>query len=70
MRSEGYSTRFVCHSLTHSLTHSFTVADTTLQASVVDRSRHRRSVNDTRESFDSWIFKRKLRSKDMTKSVS
>ena len=65
MCSEGYSTRFVCH--------SFTVSDTTLQASVVLRTlkfRHQQSVNDTLERFDSWILKRKLRSRDMTKFVS
>ena len=57
MRSEGYivPSLFVCHSLT------------TLQASVV---RHQRSVNDTLESFDSWILLTMLASRDMAKFVS
>ena len=65
MRSEGYSSLFVCLSVT--------VSDATLQASVVDQTlkfRHQRSVNDTLECFDSWILKRMLRSRDMTKCVS
>ena len=49
------------------------VSDTTLQASVVKgmlKSRHQRSVNDTLESFDSWILLKMLASRDMTKFVS
>ena len=69
MRSEGYSSLFVSHSFIHCMS----VSDTTLQASVVVRTlklRHQRSVNDTLECFDSWILKRMLRSRDMTKFVS
>ena len=61
MRSEGYSTLFVCLSVT------------TLQASVVDRTlkfRHQRRADDTLESFDSWILLTMLPSRDMAKSVS
>ena len=64
MRSEGYSTLFVCVSL-H-------VTDTTLQASVVDRTlkfRHQRSANDTLQCFDSWILLTMLASRDMAKFV-
>ena len=53
--------------------HSLSVSDTTLQASVVVKTlkfRHQRSVNDTLECFDSWILKRMLRSRVMTKFVS
>ena len=49
------------------------VSDTTPQASVVDRAlkfQHQRSVDDTLESFDSWILLKLLRSRDMAKSVS
>ena len=69
MRSEGYSTLFVCLSVCLSVC----PADTTLQALVVDRTlkfRHQRSVNDTLKCFDSWILLRMLRSRDMTKFVS
>ena len=65
MRSEGYSTLFVCVSLC--------VSDTTLQASVVDKTpkfRHQRSADDTLESFDSWILLTMLASRDMAKFVS
>ena len=65
MRSEGYSTLFVCVSLC--------VSDTTLQASVVKETlkfRHQRTVNDTLQSFDSWILLTMLGSRDMAKFVS
>ena len=65
MRSEGYSTLFVCQSVC--------VTDTTLQASVVKgtlKFRHQRSVNDTLQSFDSWILLTMLGSRDMAKFVS
>ena len=63
----------VCLFVIHSLYVCMYVSDTTLQASVVVRTlnfRHQRSVNDTLECFDSWILKRMLRSRDMTKIVS
>ena len=53
--------------------HCVTVSDTTLQASVVDRTlkfRHERSVNDTLQCFDSWILLTMLASSDMAKFVS
>ena len=65
MRSEGYSTLFVCRCVT--------VSDTTLQASVVKgtlKFRHQRTVNDTLQSFDSWILLTMLGSRDMAKFVS
>ena len=65
MRSEGYSTRFVCLSVCLSVT--------TLQASVVDRTlkfRHQRSADHTLECFDSWILLKLLPSRDKAKSVS
>ena len=65
MRSEGYSTLFVCVSLC--------VSDTTLQASVVKgtlKFRHQQNVNDTLECFDSWILLTMLDSRDMAKFVS
>ena len=52
---------------------SLTVSDTTLQASVVDRTpkfRHQRSVNETLQCFDSWILLTMLGSKDMSKFVN
>ena len=73
MRSEGYSTLFVCVSLTVSLCHCVTVSDTILQASVVDRTlkfRHQRSVNDTLQCFDSWILLKMLGSRDKAEFVS
>ena len=63
--AEGYSTLFVCQSVC--------VSDTTLQASVVKgtlKFRHQRSVNNTLQSFDSWILLTMLGSRDMTKFVS
>ena len=65
MRSEGYSSLFVCQCMY--------VSDTTLQASVVVRMlnfRHQQSINDTLKRFDSWILKRMLRSRDITKFIS
>ena len=65
MRSEGYSTLFVCHCVC--------VSDTTLQASVVEGTlnfRHQRSVNDTLQRFDSWILRTMLGSRAMAKFVS
>ena len=65
MRSEGYSTLFVCHCVC--------VSDTTLHASVVKgtlKFRHQRSVNDTLQCFDSWILLTRLGSRDMAKFVS
>ena len=65
MRSEGYSTLFVCVCVT--------VSDTTLQASVVKgtlKFRHQRSVNDALQCFDSWILQTMLGSRDMARSVS
>ena len=65
MRSEGYSTLFVCRCVT--------VSDTTLQASVVKgtlKFRHQRSVNDALECFDSWILLTMLASRNMAKFVS
>ena len=59
--------------VTVSVTVSLCVSDTTLQDSVVDRAlkfQHQRSVDDTLESFDSWILLKLLRSRDMAKSVS
>ena len=44
------------------------VSDTTLQASVVKETlkfRHQRTVNDTLQSFDSWILLTILGSRDM-----
>ena len=52
MRSEGYSSLYVCHSFIHCMS----VSDTTLQASVVFRTlkfRHQRSVNNILQRFDS-----------------
>ena len=49
------------------------MSDTTLQASVVKgtlKFRHQRSVNDTRQCFDSWILLTMLGSRDMAKFVS
>ena len=66
MRSEGYSTLFVCRCVIVSLT----VSDTTLQASVVKgtlKFRHQRSVND---ALESWILQTMLASRDMAKFVS
>ena len=63
----------VCVSLTVSLCHCVTVSDTTLQASVVDRTlkfRHQRSVNDTLQCFDSWILLKMLGSRDKAEFVS
>ena len=65
MRSEGYSTLFVCVCVT--------VSDTTFQASVVKgtlKFRHQRSVNDTLQCYDSWILLIMLGSRDMAKFVS
>ena len=65
MRSEGYSTLFVCHCVC--------VSETTLQASVVKETlkfRHQQSVNDTLQCFDSWILLTMLGSRDMAKFVS
>ena len=65
MRSEGYSTLFVCLCVT--------VSDTTFQASVVKETlkfRHQRTVNDTLQRFDSWILLTMLGSRDMAKFVS
>ena len=65
MRSEGYSTLFVCQSVS--------VSDTTLQASVVKETlkfRYQRTVNDNLQSFDSWILLTMLGSRDMAKFVS
>ena len=59
MRSEGYSTSFVCHCV--------------CLASVVKgmlKFRHQRSVNDTLQCFDSWILLTGLGSRDMAKFVS
>ena len=56
---------FVCHCVT--------VSDTTLQASVVERTlkfRHQRSADDTLECFDLWILLTMLASRDMAKFVS
>ena len=50
-----------------------TVSDTTLQASVVkgtQKFRHKRSVNDTLQCFDSWILLTMLGSRGMAKFVS
>ena len=69
MRSEGYSTLFVCQCVIVSLT----VSDTTLQTSVVKgtlKFRHQRSVNDALECFDSWNLLTMLASRDMAKFVS
>ena len=55
------------------VTVSLYVSDTTLQASVVGRTpkfQHQRSINDTLESFDSWILLTMLASRDMAKIVS
>ena len=49
------------------------VSETTLQASVVKGTlnfRHKRSVNDTLQRFDSWIFRTILGSRAMAKFVS
>ena len=49
------------------------MSDTTLQASVVKETlkfRHQRTVNDTLQSFDSWILLTMLGSRDMAKFVS
>ena len=65
MRSEGYSTMFVCQSVC--------VSDTTLQASVVKgtlKFRHQRSVNDTLQCFDLWILLTMLGSRILAKFVS
>ena len=65
MRSEGYSTLFVCQSVC--------VSDTTLQASVVKETlkfQHQRTVNDTLQRFDSWILLTMLGSRVMAKFVS
>ena len=65
MRSEGYSSLFVCLSVCLSVT--------TLQASVVDRTLkfpHQRSADDTLECFDSWILLTMLASRDMAEFVS
>ena len=64
---------FVCHCVTVSLCHCVTVSDTTLQASVADRTpkfRHQRSVNDTLQCFDSWILLTMLGSRDKAEFVS
>ena len=69
MRSEGYSTLFVCQSVSVCVC----VSDTTLQASVVKETlkfQHQRTVNDTLQSFDSWILLTTLGSRDMAKFVS
>ena len=61
MRSEGYSTLFVCLSVT------------ILQASVLDRMlkfRHQGSADDTLECFDVWILLSMLASRDMANFVS
>ena len=61
MRSEGYSTLFVCLSVT------------TLQASVVDRTlkfRHQRSADDTLECFDSWVLLKLLPSRDVISELA
>ena len=61
MRSEGYSTLFVCLSVT------------TLQASIVDRPlkfRLQRIADDTLKCFDSWILITMLASRDMANFVS
>ena len=65
MRSEGYSTLFVCHCVC--------VSETTLQASVVKETlkfRHQQSVNDILQCFDSWILLTMLGSRDMAKFAS
>ena len=49
------------------------VSDTTLQASVVKgtlKFRNQRTVNDTLQSFDSWILLTMLGSRDKVKFVS
>ena len=49
------------------------MSDTTLQASVADRTlkfRHQRSVNDTLQCFDSWILVKMLGSRDKAEFVS
>ena len=69
MRTEGYSSLFVCVCVCVCVT----MSDTTLQASVVDRTlkfRYQRSVNDTLQCFDSWILLTMLGSRDMAKFVS
>ena len=69
MRSEGYSTLFVCQSVSQSVC----VSDTKLQASVVKgtlKFRHQRCVNNTLQCFDSWILLTVLGSRDMAKFVS
>ena len=73
MRSEGYSTLFVCVSRCHCFIVLLCVSDTTFQASVVDRTlkfRNQRSVNDTLQCFDSWILLTMLASRDMARFVS
>ena len=86
MRSEGYSTLFVCQSVSQSVSQCVCLiidnrinlfyylwSDTTLQASVVKETlkfRHQRTVNDTLQSFDSWILLTMLGSRDMAKFVS
>ena len=48
------------------------MSDTTLQASVVDRTlkfRHQRSVNDTLQCFDSWILLKMLGPRDKAEFV-
>ena len=59
--------------LQYSVCVSVSVSDTTLQASVVKETlkfRHQRTVNDTLQSFDSWILLTMLGSRDMAKFVS
>ena len=73
MRSEGYSTLFVCQSVSQSVSQSVCVSDTTLQVSVVKgtlKFRHQRTVSDTLHSFDSWILLTMLGSRDKAKFVS
>ena len=71
MRSEGYSTLFVCHCVCVVCVCVCLIQHSRPQ--IVDRAlkfQHQRSVDDTLESFDSWILLKLLRSRDMAKSVS
>ena len=63
----------LCLCVSQSVSQSVCVSDTTLQASVVKETlkfRHQRTVNDTLQSFDSWILLTMLGSRDMAKFVS
>ena len=69
----AHAQRRLQYSVCLCVTHCVTVFDTTLQASVVDRTlkfRHQRSADDTLECFDSWILLTMLPSRDMAKFVS